>query len=67
MDKEEYSDSCICCFPEVIAMAFTVDTNVQPRKEWVAPELKKINIEEITAHVSGTKPKPDVYNSGESS
>jgi hypothetical protein len=25
------------------------ETNVEPRKEWVAPELKKIDVEEITA------------------
>ena len=26
-----------------------VETNVDPRKEWAAPELKKVDIEEITA------------------
>ncbi len=26
-----------------------VETNVETRKEWVAPELKKIDLEEITA------------------
>lgn len=26
-----------------------VETNLEPRKEWVAPELKKIDVEEITA------------------
>jgi hypothetical protein len=25
-----------------------IETSVEPRKEWVAPELKKIDIEEIT-------------------
>jgi hypothetical protein len=25
------------------------DTAIEPRKEWVAPELKKIDVEEITA------------------
>jgi hypothetical protein len=25
------------------------DTTLEPRKEWVAPELKKIDVEEITA------------------
>jgi hypothetical protein len=25
------------------------DTAPEPRKEWVAPELKKIDVEEITA------------------
>jgi hypothetical protein len=26
-----------------------METNVEPRKEWVAPELKKIDVEAITA------------------
>lgn len=26
-----------------------VETSVEARKEWVAPELKKIDVEEITA------------------
>ncbi len=26
-----------------------VEINVEARKEWVAPELKKIDVEEITA------------------
>ena len=26
-----------------------VETNVEPRKEWSAPELKKVDVEEITA------------------
>jgi hypothetical protein len=26
-----------------------IDTNVETRKEWVTPELKKIDIEQITA------------------
>lgn len=25
------------------------ETNIEPRKVWVAPELKKIDIEQITA------------------
>jgi hypothetical protein len=25
-------------------------SNVEPRKEWVAPELKKVDIEQITAN-----------------
>jgi hypothetical protein len=25
-----------------------METNVAPKKEWVAPELKKVDIEEIT-------------------
>ena len=29
------------------------DTTPEPRKEWVAPELKKIDVEEITAANSG--------------
>ena len=32
----------------------SVKTNVEPRKEWVAPELKKIDIEQITARNFGT-------------
>jgi len=31
-----------------------VETNVETRKEWTAPELKKIDIEEITAATSGS-------------
>ena len=31
-----------------------VGTPLQPRKEWSAPELKKIDIEQITA--TGTSP-----------
>jgi hypothetical protein len=30
-----------------------METNVEPRKEWVAPELKKIDIEEITLFTAG--------------
>jgi hypothetical protein len=26
-----------------------IEINVEPRKEWVAPELKKVDIEQITA------------------
>jgi hypothetical protein len=29
------------------------DTTPEPRKEWVAPELKKIDVEEITAEGGG--------------
>jgi hypothetical protein len=25
-----------------------IETSVEPRKEWVVPELKKVDIEEIT-------------------
>jgi hypothetical protein len=25
------------------------ETDLEPRKEWVAPELKKIDVEELTA------------------
>jgi hypothetical protein len=28
---------------------------VETRKEWVAPELKKVDIEQITAHGSGSR------------
>jgi hypothetical protein len=30
-----------------------VETYVEPRKEWVAPELKKIDVEAITAASTG--------------
>ena len=30
-------------------MNSTVETPLRPRKEWAAPELKKIDIEQITA------------------
>jgi len=26
-----------------------IETSVEPRKEWVTPELKKVDIEQITA------------------
>jgi hypothetical protein len=35
-------------------MDHVFDTNDEPRKEWVAPELKKIGIEEITAFSEGS-------------
>ena len=31
-----------------------IETKDEPRKEWAAPELKKIDLEEITAGSSGT-------------
>ena len=31
-----------------------IDTSIETRKEWAAPELKKIGIEEITALDAGT-------------
>jgi len=30
-------------------MEILVETNAEPRKEWVAPELKKIDVDAITA------------------
>jgi len=30
-------------------MDYVIETKDEPRKEWAAPELKKIDIEEITA------------------
>lgn len=41
-----------------------VETNLEPRKEWVAPSLKKVNIEEITAQFTHNRPKPDRYDGG---
>jgi hypothetical protein len=32
-----------------LLMESFVETNLEPRKEWAAPELKKIDIEQITA------------------
>ena len=31
-----------------------VETNLEPRKEWAAPELKKIDIEQVTAAGAST-------------
>jgi hypothetical protein len=30
-----------------------VETSLEPRKEWATPELKKIDIDQITASSSG--------------
>ena len=35
-------------------MDHVIETNDAPRKEWAAPELKKIDVEEITAASSGS-------------
>ena len=35
-------------------MDHVIETNDEPRKEWATPELKKIDVEEITAFGSGT-------------
>ena len=43
-------------------MVTTVETNLQPRKEWVAPELKKTSVEVVTGSGAQNKPKPDRYN-----
>ena len=34
-------------------MDHVFETNDEPRKEWAAPELKKIDVEEITAQSGG--------------
>jgi hypothetical protein len=39
-----------------------VETSQDPRKEWATPELKKIDIEQITAN--GPAPTGDSLNSG---
>jgi hypothetical protein len=39
-----------------------VETNHEPRKEWAAPELKKIDIEAITA--ANTGPTSDGNSGG---
>ena len=33
-------------------MVNKVDINVEPKKEWVAPELKKVSIAQITANTN---------------
>jgi hypothetical protein len=35
-------------------MTGVAETSLEPRKEWVKPELKKIDIEQITAHNVGS-------------
>jgi hypothetical protein len=35
---------------EALYMDNVIDTRVEPRKEWVTPELKKVDIEQITAN-----------------
>jgi hypothetical protein len=34
-------------------MDHVIETNDEPRKEWATPELKKIDVEEITAGGAG--------------
>jgi hypothetical protein len=41
-----------------------IDTSVETRKEWVAPELKKIDIEQITASGVGTSSDGHVTTPG---
>jgi hypothetical protein len=43
-------------------MEDSVETNAESRKEWTAPELKKIDLEEITA--AGGAPTGDSLNAG---
>jgi hypothetical protein len=45
----------------VIRMDNMLEPNGVPRKEWAAPELKKIDIEEITAGGS-TSPGSDSFS-----
>jgi len=35
-------------------MGVFAEASLEPRKEWAKPELKKIDIEQITAHNAGT-------------
>jgi hypothetical protein len=35
-------------------MDHVIETNAEPRKEWAAPVLKKIDLEEITAGSVGS-------------
>ena len=36
---------------ECFAMENRNEETVEPKKEWVAPELKKVDVEEITSHI----------------
>jgi hypothetical protein len=45
----------ICIPKRRLQMDNEIQSNVKPRKEWVAPELKKVDIEQITA---GGGPNP---------
>jgi hypothetical protein len=40
-----------------------IDTRVEPRKEWVTPELKKVDIEQITAGSSSSDTDGDFSGS----
>jgi hypothetical protein len=42
---------------EVLSMNMVIETSVERRKEWVTPELKKVDIEQITA--TGLNPGAD--------
>jgi len=35
-------------------MESPVEDILEPQTEWVAPELKKVNVEEITAAITGS-------------
>jgi hypothetical protein len=40
-----------------------VKSNFETKKTWVAPELKKIDVEQITAHGTGTGGDGGFFNS----
>jgi hypothetical protein len=35
-------------------MKSTMNSFVEPRREWTAPELKKVDLKQITAHLSSS-------------
>jgi hypothetical protein len=39
-----------------------IDTSIETRKEWAAPELKKVDIEQITAN--GARGSDDAHTLG---
>ena len=44
-------------------MDHVIETNDEPRKEWAAPELKKIDIEQITAAGGGHRVDGNIHGS----
>ena len=44
-------------------MTGVAETSLEPRKEWVKPELKKIDIEQITAAGGGHRVDGNIHGS----
>ena len=47
-------------------MENVVSKPVEGKKEWVAPELRKVSIEELTAHLDLLRPMNDGDGDGDS-